>query len=214
MPRATFLKLPEDKRRRFIEVALAEFAERPYDQASISRVVARLGIAKGSLYQYFGGKRELFKWLVEEAGRRKLAALTGAPPPERARLFERLRWLYLQGLLFVAREPLWARIGLRALEPSQDEELAALRVEMIQRSQEYLRELLQRGQEEGSVRAELDLSLVVPLVHGLLSEGLMRAFVAQAGAVDPLDPRVQSLAREDALAAVDAALGLLRRGLQ
>ncbi|MCA9716410.1 MAG: TetR/AcrR family transcriptional regulator [Myxococcales bacterium] len=214
MPRATFFNLPADKRQRIIEVALEEFAERPYDQASISRVVSRLGIAKGSLYQYFDGKRELFTWLVEEAGRKKLEAVSATPPPTGADLYARLRWLYAQGLLFIAASPRWARVALRSVEPSLDPEISRLRASSEAAAQAFLREQLARGQEEGSVRGDLSLELVVPLVHGLLSEGLMRAFLARAGVTDPLDPAAQSLGREDALAVVDAALSLLERGLR
>ena len=135
MPRPTFDNLAPDKRQRFIDAALDEFSARPYDQASISRIVARLGIAKGSVYQYFDGKRDLFGWLVEEAGRRKVAMVTAAPAPEGADLFARLRWMYLQGLLFQARHPRWARLGLRVMEPSADAHIDALRRQHVAAAQ-------------------------------------------------------------------------------
>ena len=45
MPTSTFLNLPADKRGRIVELAIEEFSERPYAQASLSRIVARAGIA-------------------------------------------------------------------------------------------------------------------------------------------------------------------------
>ena len=54
--RTTFLNLPEAKQARIIEAALAEFADKGYPQASLNVIVARSGIAKGSLYQYFTDK--------------------------------------------------------------------------------------------------------------------------------------------------------------
>ena len=213
-PRPTFEKLPPEKRARFIAVALEEFATYPYDQASLTRIVATLGIAKGSVYQYFDGKSGLFAWLVAEAGRQKLAALGDAPPlPAGADLYAQLRGMYLQGLLFVARAPLWARVSLRVLEPSQDPAIAALRAQYAAASQAFLHDLLRQGQEAGMVRADLRLELLTPLVYGLLSDGLLRAFLQRAGAEDPLDPAVTRLSRLDALAAIDTALGLLRAGI-
>lgn len=213
MPRATFDNLPADKRARFIEAALDEFSARPYDQASISRIVARLGIAKGSVYQYFDGKVALFSWLVEESGRQKLAVVRPGEAPLEADLFGRLRWMYVQGLRFQASRPRWARIGLRVMEPSRDPAIAALRQRHGAMARAFLRAQLLAGQAEGSVRADLDLDAAVPLVQSLLTEGLLRAFLARAGAEDSLDAAVSQLSEEDAMVVVDAALSLLRQGV-
>lgn len=67
MPRDTFLNLPEEKRQRIIDVALAEFAEHTYEMASLSRIVNNLEIAKGSMYQYFANKQALYMYVVSHA---------------------------------------------------------------------------------------------------------------------------------------------------
>ena len=51
MPTQTFWNLPSEKRDALIAIAVEEFASNDYDAASISRIVARAGIAKGSIYQ-------------------------------------------------------------------------------------------------------------------------------------------------------------------
>ena len=71
MPKTTFVNLDPSKRERFLDEALDEFAGHPYDQASITAIVKRLGIAKGSVYQYFDGKLDLFGHLLELARERK-----------------------------------------------------------------------------------------------------------------------------------------------
>ena len=50
MPKETFFNLPDDKRRRILDVVIDEFADNDYANVSISRIVARAGIAKGSFY--------------------------------------------------------------------------------------------------------------------------------------------------------------------
>ena len=56
---STFRHLPADKQERVLDAALAEFAEQGYQAASLNRVVAQAGIAKGSLYQYFPNKEAI-----------------------------------------------------------------------------------------------------------------------------------------------------------
>jgi AcrR family transcriptional regulator len=51
VPNQTFFNLPEDKRRQILEVAIDEFADNDFKNVSISHMVARAGIAKGSFYR-------------------------------------------------------------------------------------------------------------------------------------------------------------------
>lgn len=63
----TFLHLPEEKRNRFLEAAWEEFVHSSFSDASINQIVQRAGIPRGSFYQYFSGKEELFYYLMSDA---------------------------------------------------------------------------------------------------------------------------------------------------
>lgn len=67
MPTATFYKLPDKKRRKIIEESYKEFSLHSYEAASITNLVKSLGIAKGSVYQYFTDKADLYSYLVNDA---------------------------------------------------------------------------------------------------------------------------------------------------
>ncbi len=82
MPTPTFDRLAPAKRDAFLDAALAEFAAHDFDTASVSRVVAELGIAKGSVYQYFADKADLHHHLVTLAEARLLAELDASPAPD------------------------------------------------------------------------------------------------------------------------------------
>ena len=73
MPKSTFMNLPEGKRGAIIGIAFEEFALNSYEHASLSRIVERAGIAKGSMYQYFADKHELYLYLVDLAARSERA---------------------------------------------------------------------------------------------------------------------------------------------
>lgn len=60
----TFLRLPEEKRSRFLEAAWDEFARVKFADASINQIVRRAGIPRGSFYQYFADKEDLFQYLL------------------------------------------------------------------------------------------------------------------------------------------------------
>ena len=62
----TFLRLPEEKRQRFLDAAWEEFTRVSFAEASINQIVRRCGIARGSFYQYFRDKEELMEYLMHE----------------------------------------------------------------------------------------------------------------------------------------------------
>lgn len=66
MPSETFLRLPEEKRKRFLEAAWAEFTRVKFADASINQIVRQAGIPRGSFYQYFSDKEEVFAYLLED----------------------------------------------------------------------------------------------------------------------------------------------------
>lgn len=64
MPKDTFFRLPSDKRQRIIDAALEEFHKVPYSQASINKIIKTADIPRGSFYQYFEDKKDLFHYLI------------------------------------------------------------------------------------------------------------------------------------------------------
>jgi AcrR family transcriptional regulator len=72
MPKDTFFNLPEEKRQKIIRAAIDQFAELHYDNVTVGRIVQLAGIPKGSFYQYFENKDDLYIYLFTEVGDTKL----------------------------------------------------------------------------------------------------------------------------------------------
>lgn len=60
----TFQNLKPEKKQIIIEAALDEFTELPFNEASITSIVKKAGISRGSFYQYFESKENLYRYLV------------------------------------------------------------------------------------------------------------------------------------------------------
>lgn len=67
MPSETWWNLEEHKRLAIIQASIVEFAQANYAQASLTQIVKEVGIAKGSMYQYFADKEELYLYIVQLA---------------------------------------------------------------------------------------------------------------------------------------------------
>ncbi|MFC4024305.1 TetR/AcrR family transcriptional regulator [Oceanobacillus longus] len=72
MPKQTFFNLPVHKKKTLMEAAEKEFARVPLSQASIANIIKSAEIPRGSFYQYFENKEDLYYFLLgEETKERK-----------------------------------------------------------------------------------------------------------------------------------------------
>ncbi len=171
VPKPTFFNLPEEKRQRLIDLAVEEFATHDYRVASVSRIVARAGIAKGSLYQYFDDKRDLFLYLLKVAvDQRRLDFLRDAQPAAEGRgFFDMLRWM-LSGSVQTARaHPQLSQFALRAYTadlPFADEALEQGK----SMARDYMRGLVERGIAQGELAAGLDPEVATAIIIAVMTE--------------------------------------------
>ena len=84
MPSQRFHNLKQVKKRTFLKMAYKEFALHSYEGASITRLVSELKMAKGSIYQYFEDKDDLYNYLVEHAYSQLFMVLSKASPASKS----------------------------------------------------------------------------------------------------------------------------------
>lgn len=106
MPKETFHNLKSDKRELIMDAFLREFALKTYDEASISEVVKQLGIAKGSIYQYFNDKMDLFVYLIGECSAVKQKYTASVDRNSFNDFWAYFREIYVLGFQFDAENPL------------------------------------------------------------------------------------------------------------
>lgn len=168
MPKETFFNLPQEKRDAICETAVAEFAAHPYKQASINRIVTKAGIAKGSFYQYFDNKKDLFLYLLQLMGEAKLAYLTPAlQNPTQQDFFTLLRDTYRAGIQFAIDYPLYAEIGKKLLASKDDPILADVIEANMPAAQNFFAPMLQQAINRGEVRADINVDMFAYMIAAM-----------------------------------------------
>lgn len=71
MPKDTFFNLSQEKQERIIESAKTAFSKKRYSAVTIDAIVALAKIPKGSFYQYFDNKDDLYKYIFYDVGKDK-----------------------------------------------------------------------------------------------------------------------------------------------
>ena len=65
MPTQTFYNLPSEKQERIFAAAIKEFAQRNVQEANLSNIVSAANISRGSLYQYFPNKEDMYIYVFD-----------------------------------------------------------------------------------------------------------------------------------------------------
>jgi len=173
VPRETFKNLESDKQQRIMDTAVDEFSSHGFRQASVNRMVQKLGIAKGSMFQYFGTKEGLFHVVFDHAVELVRRSLRQAKQHTvETDFFERIRQSLIAGVDFIDRHPKVYKIYLKMVF----QEDFPLRAEFLQQvhlfSAEYLRPVVESGMARGELRSDLDIDAAVFFLDALLDRFL------------------------------------------
>ncbi len=165
----------EETRTHILSAALKEFANHGYNAASVDEICASAGVSKGAFYHHFAGKQAIFLELLEnwlaaiDAG---FEAAQKATVPETLMAFTEM----LPGIFASAdgRLPMFVEFWLQA---SRNEAIWAATNAPYERYQQYFANLVERGKNEGSFRANLDSQTaargLVAMAVGLLLQSLL-----------------------------------------
>jgi AcrR family transcriptional regulator len=208
---STFENLPPNKQERILDGALSEFADKGYARASLNTLVARLGIAKGSIFQYFTDKAGLFRHVFDFAVQRVKDHLRQVRESTRGLDFSsRLHLSMAAGLELIEENPRLFNLYLRIMFEGDIPFRAQLLNSILVFGRDYLVDLLREGVADGELDPELDLELAAFVVEAVLERFLV------ASAVEHLDPGL-GLYRADPEAARERAaqvVELLKKGLE
>lgn len=174
MPTSTYYNLSEEKKTRIMEASLDEFAAHRFSDASINRIVKAAGIPRGSFYQYFKDKEDLYLLVIDKIGQEKLAVYAKHPAPAPDSTFFEAAVASIPAILeWVERSPRYDQIGMRM---AQDD--SAFIRHVLERMQSPIHSVLaylQLDQERGLVRKDVDLELVLQIITPVMS-GLLREY--------------------------------------
>lgn len=157
MPKETFYNLSDVKKERILDAAIDEFAKNDYHQANVTGVIEKSGIASGSFYQYFDGKKDLYKYLIGIILKRKLKYLDKEVmnSPEQLNFFDLLRQLYKGGIQFAEENPRLVAIGNNFIN-SKSKVCIDIREKQKPTSNQYFEKLIKDAIKKGDVKKDID----------------------------------------------------------
>jgi AcrR family transcriptional regulator len=106
MPTQTFFNLPKDKQDKIMDAVLDELSIHDYESFNISNIIRQTQMARGSFYQYFLDKDDLYTYFYTYIGELKFKFYGPLFDPHTdISLMDRLYEIFEKGLVFRVQYP-------------------------------------------------------------------------------------------------------------
>ncbi|HOQ38218.1 MAG TPA: TetR/AcrR family transcriptional regulator [Acetivibrio sp.] len=180
MPQDTFFNLPEDKRNLIISSAVDEFSKAGYNTASINQICKKSNIAKGSFYQYFKDKLDLYVYIMTLAIKEKVNFFSTAIEESHNLTFiEQFRLLFLKGIEFAKKHPQYAALGEQFSKENDESAKSAVIKEGDKQSEVLFIQMIENAKTKGEIDSSVDslaLSMLLQSLTGAVNKYMLNKF--------------------------------------
>lgn len=173
MPKKTFQRLDEDKQERVIRSAIAEFHVNGFEKAKISTIAEQAGVAKGSIYQYFEDKKDLFLYSVTWSMEYFLKNMNVHTPMQEMDVFDYLLQDRQERAELALRETTMMLFYQDIMTGKFGDLTKTVLDELWKMGDAYILQMIAVGKKKGTIRADADdrvLAMVYKGVTGQLDE--------------------------------------------
>jgi len=158
-----FENLPEEKKKRIIDVVIKEFAVNGYDKASTNSIVKKANISKGILFHYFQSKKNLFLYIFDYCLVNLTDKYYSVKETDPRDIFERFIWISIRKIKIIQEEPLMNKLVFSAISNMPE----LLKLELTERYSKYYEEHMPKFFEDidtSRFRKEIDKQKAIELV--------------------------------------------------
>lgn len=208
MPKETFFNLPDDKRNLIINAAMEEFSKAGYNTASINQICRNSAIPKGSFYQYFTDKLDLYVYIMTLAIEEKIRFFSAAIMEfHNLTLLDQFRLLFIKGVEFAKKHPQYAALGEQFSKENDETAKLAVIKEGNRQSETLFIQMINNAKATGEIDSKVDTSALSLLLQSLNS-------AVNQYMIDKFGDISYEHAKEDINRFVDSLLNIIFNGIR
>ncbi len=165
MPKNTFKNLPLKKKEAVLNAAIKVIIEKGYDKTTISDIVNEAAIARGSFYQYFNDKLDLYYYLLDSVQAKKFTyfkpLMTKLDQVSFLDLYEEF---VIAGVKFAKKHHNYFMLGYR-LHFASDKTIQKLMQKIETEGIKTYESFLINDQNKGFIKPTVDIQLVAKILY-------------------------------------------------
>lgn len=180
MPKLTFFNLPDVKRNSIITAAIDQFSAYSYDTASLNQICKNSNIAKGSFYQYFTDKLDLYVYIMTLAIEEKIKFFSKALAEFHSlSLFDQFRLLFNKGVEFAKEYAPYAALGEQFAKENNHIAKTSVIKEGNRQSEILYMQLIRNAKLKGEINSSVDplaLSMLLQSLNSAVNDYMLNKF--------------------------------------
>lgn len=161
----TFNNLTEERKQEIILISLEEFALNEFQSASLSTIISRLNIAKGSFYRYFENKQTLYYFLLDHCIQKRLQSDRENITVKPSEFFELMIEHLIGKMRFDKKYPLHSAFLYNVMQEKNSEELGNIQLTVKTKALEAVKPLVKEAIKNDVFRKDIDIETISFLVY-------------------------------------------------
>jgi AcrR family transcriptional regulator len=164
MPNQTFYNLPEEKKERITQAIIDECSTHTFEHINLSNIVRNSNIPRGSFYQYFKDKSDVFDFVYGYIGQVKMKFIGDLMHPSHDIPFlKRFESVYIAGMHFASSYPKLMKAGQKMMESEIFKQNDMLKKATDAAIQFYVN-FIKIDQQKGLIRSDIDPVLLASVM--------------------------------------------------
>lgn len=167
MPKSTFLNLNTRKKKKILKTLIKYFGNYSYEKVDIEDVAKKCKVSKGSMYQYFVNKKDMYFYAIKES-LKKMFEVSQKIDFEKLNIFDYLEKSFESNWKLLLEFPDEYLLLERALFSSDipfKEEINKL---FLNKFRDSLKYIIIQNQKSGFIRNDISLDLILVFMEGAI----------------------------------------------
>lgn len=202
MPTETFLKLKLEKKARIIEAAITELSIHPYAHVNLANIIRDSGIARGSFYQYFVDKDDLYMYFINYVSQVKKELFKDIYDFKVNMTFlERFKKLYLRGFIFAEKYPKLIQAGYHMMQSSLFRS-SNLYKNSFENGVQFFEMLIIQDQEKGIIKQSIDAKFLAESILSYMNTISFESYIYPSSNIKQIEKNI------------DKVIDILQKGIE
>lgn len=187
MPTQTFYNLDKEKQNRIIESAIDEFSIRSFNEAKLSNIIRESKIPRGSFYQYFEDKMDIYKYIFTKMGELKIEFMGNSLDNiDNMPFLELFKVLYKKGMEFAYSNPKAVKM-ISLLLSSKGIAYDEVMKENLVLAKIYYKGYIEADQKLGRINPNIDSEVLTELFVSMITNSSIEQLSLQENKIIDLE---------------------------
>lgn len=178
MSTKTFENLDKKKKQKIIDAAILEFSRTIPDHINIQNIIKDAHIPRGSFYQYFRNKKELYIYIFKYIGEKKQSVMGISQIDPEITFLEMVKTMYVSAYQFMLSCPLLYQAGKNMMTFKYYEQFKFIK-DAQKQSDQFFVSLIRKDQEKKRINPKINPQILTDMIFSFLDSKRVNAYYEQ-----------------------------------